>query len=240
MRSPDCVYEGMDGRSPSSVLPHADAADRRLLAYALATGAAAVPAADGAIIYTAVNRTVSWSATGNSTEFDVDGAGLNDLRVGWSGDGTTIYARGMDTLGIANVGGDWMDPNSSFYAASNLAAGSPISVATGTVGGKDMRLASYSAATPFGWSSGTWSSGGSGYLGFKFTPAGSGGVACMGWIHATVPTAAGPGAAFTVNGYAYETVGEQTINAGAVPGPGALVTLALGAVGIRGRRARAA
>ena len=230
----------MDGRSPSSVLPHADAGDRRLLAYALATGAMAVPAADGAIVYTAVNRTVSWSATGNSTEFDVDGAGLNDLRVGWSGDGTTIYARGMDTLGIANVGGDWRDPNSGYFDASNLAAGSPISVATGTVGGKDMRLASYSAATPFAWSSGAWSSGVTGYLGFQFTPAGSGGRACMGWIQATAPTAAGPGAAVTVHGYAYETVGQQTINAGAVPGPGALVTLALGAVGIRGRRARAA
>jgi hypothetical protein len=230
----------MGGRSPSSVLPHADAADRRLLAYALATGAAAVPAADGAIVYTAVNQTVSWSATGNSAEFDVDRAGLNDLRVGWSGDGTTIYARGLDTLSIANVGGDWMNPSSSFYEASNFAAGSPISFGTPTAGAKDMRLASYSSATPFGWSSGTWSSGGTGYLGFQFTPASSGGMASMGWIHVTVPTAAGPGAAFTVHGYAYETVGQQTINAGAVPAPGALLTLALGAVGIRGRRARAA
>jgi len=226
LRGPNCVYEGMDGRSPSSVLPHADAADRRLLAYALATGAMAVPAADGAIVYTAVNRTVSWSATGNATEFDVDGAGLNDLRVGWSGDGTTIYAQGMDTLGIANVGGNYLDPTSGYFAASNFAAGSPISFGTGTVGAKDMRLANYSAATPFAWSSGAWSSGVTGYRGFQFTPAGSGGMACMGWIQATVPTAAGPGAAVTVHGYAYETVGQQTINAGAVPGPGAPVTLA--------------
>jgi hypothetical protein len=220
----------MEGRSTSSTLPHADAADRRLLAYALATGAVAVPAADGAIVYSGVlNQTVSWSATGNSVEFNVDGAGSNDLRIGWNSQGNQIFLAGINGSAVLNAN---IYETRYFAFGDSITDGQPIS------GGVDKALANYALSTPFAYSSGSWSSGGSGYAGFQL----GGGSGRLGWLHVTVPAAAGTGSTFTVHGYAYESVAEQSITAGAgaVPAPGALLTLALGAAGIRGRRARAA
>jgi hypothetical protein len=227
----------MEGRSTSSTLPHADAADRRLLAYALATGAVAVPAADGAIVYSGVlNQTVSWSATGNSVEFNVDGAGSNDLRIGWNSQGNQIFLQGLNFSTVLYAG---------IHEIRHFRFGDSITVQP-SAGGIDKALANYASSTPFALYSGTWYSGGngyavhggSGYAGFQL----GGGNGQLGWLHVTVPAAAGTGSAFTVHGYAYESVAEQSITAGAgaVPAPGALLTLALGAAGIRGRRARAA
>jgi hypothetical protein len=228
----------MEGRSTSSTLPHADAADRRLLAYALATGAVAVPAADGAIVYSGVlNQTVSWSATGNSVEFNVDGAGSNDLRIGWNSQGNQIFLAGINGSSVLNTN---TAETRYFRFGDSITDGQP------TVGGSDKALANYASSTPFALYSGSWYSGGngyavhggSGYAGFQL----GGGSGQLGWLHVTVPAAAGTGSTFTVHGYAYESVAEQSITAGAgaVPAPGALLTLALGAAGIRGRRARAA
>ena len=216
----------MDGRSPSPVLPHANAADRRLVAYALATGAAAVPAADGAIVYTAVNQTVSWSATGDSIAIDVDGSGVDDFRIGWSINGQEAVMSGLNGS-LVLVSGISLRP---FAFGDIIADGESSSTSIGK------QLAGYSPSAPFEWTGGTWGSGASSYAGFQL----DGISGRLGWMYLTVPTAATTGSVITVHGYAYETVAEQSIVAGAVPAPGALLTLALGAVGIRGRRARAA
>jgi hypothetical protein len=170
-------------------------------------------------------------------EFNVDGAGSNDLRIGWNSQGNQIFLEGLNfsTVLYANIA-----------EIRHFRFGDSITNGQGSAGGIDKALANYASSTPFALSSGTWYSGGNGYAvhggsGYAgFALGGANGQ--LGWLHVTVPAAAGTGSTFTVHGYAYESVAAQSITAGAgaVPAPGALLTLALGAAGIRGRRARAA
>jgi hypothetical protein len=77
--------------------------------------------------------------------------------------------------------------------------------------------------------------GKSGYLGFELT---SNGQAHFGWVHLDKVE---PGASGVISEYAYDTVGGQSIEAGqtsAIPEPGTLSLLALGAAGVAVLRKR--
>ena len=70
-------------------------------------------------------------------------------------------------------------------------------------------------------------------LGFKFVNEGNGGATHFGWLRLQFGATAGTR---SIVEYAYENVANTAIPAGAVPAPGSLALLALGAAGLAGRR----
>jgi hypothetical protein len=77
-------------------------------------------------------------------------------------------------------------------------------------------------------------SGPGAYYGFRFRNEALGNQVENGWARVTVPSTGTPGTLFE---YAYENTG-ASITAGAVPEPGSISLLALGAVGLLARRRR--
>ena len=72
-------------------------------------------------------------------------------------------------------------------------------------------------------------------LGFKFVNEANAGATHYGWLRLQFGANAGTRA---IVEYAYENVANTAIPAGAVPAPGSLALLALGAAGVAGRRRR--
>lgn len=70
-------------------------------------------------------------------------------------------------------------------------------------------------------------------LGFRFANEANGGQFHFGWVRISFGATAG---ARSIVEYAYENVAETAIPAGAIPAPGSLALLALGAIGVAGRR----
>lgn len=108
----------------------------------------------------------------------------------------------------------------------NMTAGTLISAAsafslTGT--------ATINPATPLNLSSSD------NLVGFRFANEGNGGLTHYGWMRISLSSTA-QGQPRAIVEYAYEDVANVGILAGAVPAPGSLALLALGAVGVAGRR----
>lgn len=70
-------------------------------------------------------------------------------------------------------------------------------------------------------------------LGFRFANEANAGANHFGWVRISFGATTGQR---SIVEYAYEDVAESTILAGAIPAPGSLALLALGALGLAGRR----
>jgi hypothetical protein len=70
-------------------------------------------------------------------------------------------------------------------------------------------------------------------LGFRFVNEANANLVHFGWVRIAFGATIGDRA---IVEYAYENVADTAINAGAVPAPGSLALLALGALGVAGRR----
>ncbi|MFO0962695.1 MAG: hypothetical protein U0625_07275 [Phycisphaerales bacterium] len=184
-----------------------------------AVGAAAVAsAANAAIVYTSFNHVIPANTDGTYLNIEtgafVDGPGSGvpgwDVNP-WSG----------TTLNFFNPSGI---PGTNAYVTlgtgvASLAAGTSISGSS-----------TYTSGAYTSTGAGAWTLNAANIVGFRFVNAAS--QVRYGWMRIQV------GATVTTRSfvdYAYEDTG-AAINAGAVPGPAGLAALALGAMGIRGRR----
>lgn len=209
------------------IRPAVDPTERRLLAYALAVGAVSVPSAHGAIVYSGVqNLTLTRTAGSDaSLNINLDG-GATDFVLTWY-DSTGIIQISSESQNVV-VG----DASGLLRLSAGASIGPGSSNST-----QDKDLADYGVSGT--WASGNWAAGATGYAGVALGSSGSSSTP-WGWIQMTLPASGTVGSQVVVNSWAYESTGGASINAGAVPGPGALVSLALGAVGLRARRSRAA
>jgi len=196
--------------------------ERVMVAYAFATGGAIAPAAGAAVVYSGLqNLTVAWTGSATSVNFDVNGGGA-DFSFGWDSSNDAV----IDGIGPTNA---VLLSVSNTLLAQRVSAGTTLTGA-GTWDDGEKDLASYSAGGA--WEGGDWTAGSTGYAALKMTVGPS---TYLGWARFTVPTSAGAGQQITLVDWAYESTAGQSI---LVPAPGALVSLALGAAGLRGRRSR--
>ena len=198
-------------------------------AAAACAGAGAVSTADAAIVYSGpVNIVIPDNIDGiymnivtganNPVAASVPGWDINPYSASAAGTSFNLWGPTVNT---------W------FSTTGNVPAGSGFILAPGTsIGG---------AAAAFYRPGGTAAPGTAGItlnssnnlLGFRFAHEGNGGQIHHGWMR--VQFGANPGDRRIVE-YAYEDVAGVSINAGAIPAPGSLALLALGAIGVAGRR----
>jgi hypothetical protein len=227
---------------------------KRLAAYALAAtatagiGLTAGPApAEASIISHTASLTVSCTRVHTDDIFSCQShatlniVGAIDLtfRVAGNSVSTGGFERHL-TLDVVGKGAGIAVSSSrafSFRGAARFGNGHPIGPAEGFMppGSGTAAMARIFPIIPN--AVGNWLSG-RGYLGFEFSSHGE----HFGWVAGSVSNR-GSGATFRldVTGYAYDTVAGQNILAGqttAVPEPGTLVLLALGALGLTGLRKR--
>ena len=135
---------------------------------------------------------------------------------------------GMD-FNPYNVGASmWQGPGTANRAvqggvvgsAANLAFGAPISGASTFVAGAYPTMGNFAVGV-------------SGYFGLRFLRE-TDSATLHGWVRMTKGT--NPTTTGLIHEYAYENVAGGTILAGDIPGPGSLALLALGALGLRGRK----
>lgn len=197
----------------------------RLLAYSLAAGASAMGlgAADttAAIQYSGIYNI--GITQGYSFNLDLDAAGATpDIQLknyAWYGgnyQGATVNYFPGQVVGF----------NNGLAYASALSFGA--SIDAGTVGPSFYGSLAYGAANP----NAEFNNATDAYIGLSFPIAGQ---THFGWIRVDIDNAAGT---FLIKDWAYEDVAGQGIAAGAVPEPGALSLLAVGASGVLAMRRR--
>ena len=188
--------------------------DAHFVACAAAAGAAIVGAAqnsEAAIVYSGiVNLPINSNFFGLylnvETGVYVDSVS-NAAAPGW--DLNPYYGGASMFQNSAGTGTGWVGS-----PALNLAPGTPITAATNT-----------STSTT------NFVLGQEGIIGFRFADAAN--VQHFGWAHFTLGSATQAG---LIRDYAWESVSGAPINAGAIPAPGSVALLALGALGLTGRR----
>lgn len=195
--------------------------NRRLLAYALAGGAAAAPASAAVVYSGAQNLTVSW---GNTQAIDFTG-------IGSVGDYTFDVNLGTGSITVSGAAGNFVAHQKLNADATPFASGSVIgSAAFFSLGTKT--LAAYSG--PGGWSGGSFAVGTS-FLGVQLT---NGSDNHYGWVRVTVP--ANTSSPLTIVDWAHESTANTEIRAGStsVPETGSTALFSLGAAGLCLWRAR--
>jgi PEP-CTERM motif len=227
---------------------------KRLAAYALAAGAAAGMGLMGAAATaeaSIISKTTSLSLSCPTSP----GRGFAHLDLGITKSvqlSFQDYCTNFRSGAVLAVGGPVSIANASTSrigflrpAAARLGKGSPIQgfldAATSPVGLLAARgccsLANQGNWFPSSPASTSGPARARGYLGFEFGPTGGEHV---GWVAMSVANSF-PNFAAHITGYAYDTVAGQTIRAGqtsAVPEPGTLALLALGAAGLAALRKR--
>ena len=201
--------------------------DRHFVACSAAAAAATVGGvaqqnAEAAIVYSGVvNINIPSTTAGvylnvvtgvnNANPASVPGWDLNP----WSTGGLGLFSP------TAPAGGVYVVTAANFGA--NLAPGTPINAAS--------LYGSGSSANNAQWNLNSSNN----LVGFRFQNEANGNLTHYGWMRISLAaTAAGQPRAIVE--YAYENVAGTSINAGAVPAPGSLALLALGAAGLVGRR----
>lgn len=203
--------------------------DRKLLAYALAGGAATAPAS-AAIIYSGAARNVTvnsgssaaidFSGVGTATDFNFsfsNSGGIDDLQIGPLGGQVAYKALTVNALSFTT--GASIDGTQSYTASTkNLAQ-----YVSGSRGGGNFQV-------------------GTSFVGVSL-PTGIGSDVNYGWIQVTVPaTTSSP---FTIVDWAYQNTANTAIlagdtgpNSGSVPETGSTALFSLGAAGLCLWRAR--
>jgi len=208
--------------------------ERELMAYSLAAGTVLLGAAgvNATVHHTDLGAGVVLDADGETLDIDFDGGG-SEFTIFF---GTVSYRVNVD-FGSANA--SWRGGN-GFGTGGTAAAGAVAldfgnNVNSGAQWGHESIHETTSTygnmAFDTSWGTGTGGSflGTSGkYLGVRFDISGN---THYGWIQVNVPGGTFPTSA-TITGYAYEDIADKQITAGAIPEPGSLALLALGAAGL--------
>jgi hypothetical protein len=198
--------------------------EKDIVAYSLAAGAVLIGAAgaNAAVHHTDLGAGVVLNTDGATIDIDFDGGGTEfTIAFGTSYRRVNVAYRtanaswrggnGYGTTGaIALNNGDNVDSGAQ-WGHSNL---------TGTNSFGNMAYTSYNLG--YGSFAGTSDK----YLGVRFTISGN---THYGWIQVQVPADV---TYATITGYAYEDVADAQITAGAIPEPGSLALLAIGAAGL--------
>lgn len=197
--------------------------DRKLLAYALAGGAASVPASAAVVYSGAQNVTVNY---GSSAGIDFSGIGAaTDFTFNFSNSDYTIRIQSLAASPAASA-----DKVTSFVSGASI--GGRLSYSNLNL----KPLAEYSGGTTR--SGGTFAAGTS-FVGVSL-PTGNGSDVNYGWIQLTIP--ANTSSPLTIVDWAHETTVGQAILAGqtssAVPETGSTALFSLGAAGLCVWRAR--
>lgn len=201
--------------------------DAHFVACAAAVGAAGMTqVADASIVHSGlvniaipdnidgIYMNVVSGATG--TTGSVTGWDINPYTAGAAGSGLNLWSANTNT---------WFSTTANTPAGSGfiLPAGTPISGAA----------AAFFRPGGAAVVAGVTLNSSDNLLGFRFANEANGGLFHFGWMRLQFGA---DGGTRSIVEYAYEDVAETAINAGAVPAPGSLALLALGAVGVAGRR----
>jgi hypothetical protein len=227
---------------------------KRLVAYALAATAtaglgltAAAAPAEASIISHTTSLGLSCPMPGIIAQLDVSitksfqldfGEGCQLGAAGVPVGSLTVTPTPFAAGRLATSAGKWFVGSAPM--AARLGKGSPVGlqgfdVASGPVPILAFRGSLVPSSDLF---IGHWAPSGAGYLGFEFGPTGG---EHFGWVAMSVAYSYSTGFAAHITGYAYDTVAGQNIDAGqtsAVPEPGTLALLALGAMGLMALRKR--
>lgn len=196
----------------------------RLLAYSLAAGASAIAAgttADAGVVYSGIQN-IAISQYG-SQNLNLDGDAYGDILLK-----NYVFLGGNYQGAYVNFfPGKVVGFTSGFGYASALSAGTVIDSAA-VAGGPFQASLAYGANNP----NAQFNTATDAYIGLAF-PINA--VTHYGWIRVDIDNAAGT---FVIKDWAYDDVAGQGIEAGAVPEPGALSLLAVGASGVLAMRRR--
>ena len=197
-------------------------------AAAVAAGVAA--SANAAIVYSGV---VNFACA-----IDIDGTYIN-VETNQLTNGPGSGVPGWDVNPYRSSSGSGMNffsPTGGGMVSAVAGAGPAINLASGTVIGSTSNFSSSTATIVFGSAAGQWQYGTNNLVGFRFVS--SAGTTHYGWMRFLIGTqpATGNLVTRTVVDFAYESVAGASIEAGAVPAPGALALL--GVAGLAGARRR--
>jgi hypothetical protein len=200
--------------------------DAHFVACAAAAGAAAFGVAQNAEAAIVHSGPVNIVIPDN-----IDGIYMNVVT---GATGTTSGVAGWDINPYSATAGNfnlWGPTVNTWFSAGGVVAG-PYNLAAGTaIGGPATAFFRPGGGTNVGLQLNLNSS--NNLLGFRFVNEANANQIHHGWIRLQVGADAGTRA---IVEYAYEDVADAPINAGAIPAPGSLALLALGAVGVAGRR----
>ncbi len=197
-------------------------------AAAVAAGVAA--SANAAIVYSGVLNF--------ACAIDIDGTYIN-VETNQLTNGPGSGVPGWDVNPYRSSSGSGMNffsPTGGGMVSAVAGAGPAINLASGTVIGSTSNFSSSTATIVFGSAAGQWQYGTNNLVGFRFVS--SAGTTHYGWMRFLIGTqpATGNLVTRTVVDFAYESVAGASIEAGAVPAPGALALL--GVAGLAGARRR--
>lgn len=201
--------------------------DRKLLAYALAGGAASVPASAAVVYSGAQNVTVNY---GNSAGIDFSG-------IGAATDFTFYFDSTAPLLRLSATGGNPIAHTFKTSDAISYTTGASID-GTQPYGVGTKRLADYSSSVGGAYNGGPFAAGTS-FVGVRLS-TGIGSDVNYGWIRVNLP--ADTNSPFTIVDWAYQNTANTAILAGqtssAVPETGSTALFSLGAAGLCLWRAR--
>jgi MYXO-CTERM domain-containing protein len=197
-------------------------------AAAVAAGVAA--SANAAIVYSGV---VNFSCA-----IDIDGTYIN-VETGQLTNGPGAGVPGWDVNPYRSSSGSGMNffsPTGGGMVSAAAGVGSALNLAAGTLIGSTSNFSSSTATIAFGSAAGQWQYGTNNIVGFRFVS--SAGTTHYGWMRFLMGAqpATGNLVTRTVVDFAFESVAGASIEAGAVPAPGALALL--GVAGLAGARRR--
>jgi MYXO-CTERM domain-containing protein len=197
-------------------------------AAAVAAGVAA--SANAAIVYSGV---VNFACA-----IDIDGTYIN-VETGQLTNGPGAGVPGWDVNPYRSSSGSGMNffsPTGGGMVSAAAGVGPALNLAAGTLIGSTSNFSSSTATIAFGSAAGQWQYGTNNIVGFRFVS--SAGTTHYGWMRFLMGAqpASGNLVTRTVVDFAYESVAGASIQAGAVPAPGALALL--GVAGLAGARRR--
>jgi MYXO-CTERM domain-containing protein len=199
-----------------------------LVAAAVAMGATA--AANAAIVYSGV---VNFSCA-----IDIDGTYIN-VETNQLTNGPGAGVPGWDVNPYRSSSGSGMNffsPTGGGMVSAAAGVGPALNLAAGTLIGSTSNFSSSTATIAFGSAAGQWQYASNNIVGFRFVS--SAGTTHYGWMRFLMGSqpATGNLVTRTVVDFGYESVAGASIEAGAVPAPGALTLL--GVAGLAGKRRR--
>lgn len=202
-----------------------------LVAAAVAMGATA--AANAAVVYSGI---VNFSCA-----IDIDGTYINvETNQLSSGPGSGVPGWDVNPYRASNgiSGMNFFSPTGGGMVSAAAGVGPAINLSAGTLIGASSNFSSATSSAIFGSGAGQWQYASNNIVGFRFVA--SSGNTHYGWMRFLMGSqpATGNLVTRTVVDFGYESVVGASIQAGAVPAPGALALLGVaGLVGGRRRRA---
>ncbi len=199
-----------------------------LVAAAVALGATA--AANAAVVYSGI---VNFSCA-----IDLDGTYINvQTNQLTNGPGSGVPGWDVNPYRASTGSGmNFFSPTGGGMVSAAAGTGSAINLSAGTLIGASSNFSSATATIVFGSGAGQWQYASNNIVGFRFVS--SAGTTHYGWMRFLMGSqpATGNLVTRTVVDFGYESVAGASIQAGAVPAPGALALL--GVAGLAGKRRR--